>query len=170
MANLLPIKIYPCPVLRQKTRNLKTEELQKKEIQQLILDLEKTMKEEDGIGLAATQAGHDARLAVINTKDGTLVLVNPRILRKSWKKEILEEGCLSVPEVYGLVKRSEKVTLVALNKTGKKVKFKATGMFARVIQHEIDHLNGILFIDRAQEITKGQDKLEKMKKEKELEG
>lgn len=166
MAKLLPIKIYSCPVLRQKSRGLKVEELQKKEIQQLISDMEKTMKEKDGLGLAAPQVGQSVRIAVINTEDGCLVLVNPKILHQSWKKEILEEGCLSLPEVYGLVKRSIKVRLVALNKEGKKVKFKASGMFARVIQHEIDHLDGILFIDKAKEITKGKDKLEKLLKSK----
>jgi len=163
MPKLLPIKIYPCPVLRQKSQELKSEELQKKDIQQLILDMEKTMKEKDGVGLAAPQIGRSIRVAVINTEDGSLVLINPKILRKFWKKEILEEGCLSLPEIFGLVKRSTKIKLVALNKKGKKVKFTASGMFARVIQHEVDHLDGVLFIDRAKEIVKGEEKLGNMK-------
>ena len=160
MAKLLPIKVFTCPVLRQKSRALKTDELQNKEIQQLILDMEKTMVEKDGVGLAAPQVGHNIRVIVINTQDGILALINPRILRKSWKKEILEEGCLSLPEIFGLVKRSAKVSLVALDKKGKKIKFQASGFFARVIQHEVDHLDGVLFIDKAKKITKGKKIIE----------
>jgi peptide deformylase len=165
MAKILPIKIYPCPVLRRKTRALKTQELQRKEIKQLFLDMAKTMKEKDGVGLAAPQVGQDFKIVVINTKDGDVILINPKILRKSWKKELLEEGCLSLPEIFGLVKRSQKISLTALNQDGKKIKFKAEGMFARVIQHEVDHLNGVLFIDRAKEITQGKEKLEKINQE-----
>jgi len=161
MAQLLPIKVFSCPVLRNKSRALKTNELQNEDIKQLILDMEKTMLEKDGIGLAAPQIGKNIKVIVVNTESGVIALINPKILRKSWKKEIMEEGCLSLPEVFGLVKRSAKVNLVALNKNGKKVKFKATGMFARVLQHEIDHLSGVMFIDKATEITKGKDILEK---------
>ena len=165
MTKILPVKIYPCPVLRQKSKELKSEELPKKEIQQLLLDMEKTMIEKDGVGLAAPQVGRNLRVIVISTEDGSVVLVNPKILRKSFKKEIMEEGCLSLPEVFGLVKRSQKVRVVAMDKTGKKMKFKASGMFARVIQHEVDHLEGVLFIDKAREIVKGKDKLQRMNQE-----
>lgn len=161
MAKLLDIKVYTCPVLRQKSRELKTEELQKKEIQQLILDMDKTMKEKDGVGLAAPQVGHSLRLIVINTQEGSMVLVNPKILKKSWRKEIMEEGCLSLPKIFGLVKRYYTIRLTALNKDGKKVEFSAQGMLARVLQHEIDHLDGIMFIDKAKKITEGKDILAK---------
>ena len=163
MAKILPIKIYPCPVLRQKARELKTEELQSEEIKQLILNMEATMKAKDGIGLAAPQIGSSLRIIVISTQDGTIALVNPKILRKSWKKEILEEGCLSLPQIFGMVKRSQNIKLVAFNKNGKKVKFDAQGYFARVIQHEIDHLDGVLFIDKSKEITQGQKELDRLK-------
>jgi len=162
MAKLLPIKIYGCPLLRKKSNLLLTEELQKNEIKQLFLDMEKTMKEKDGIGLAAPQIGQNIRVVVISIENEPLVLVNPKILRKSWKKEIMEEGCLSLPGIFGLVRRSVKITITAFDKKGKKLKFKAKGMFARVIQHEIDHLEGILFIDKAKKITKGQEKLKNM--------
>ncbi|MFA6215910.1 MAG: peptide deformylase [Patescibacteria group bacterium] len=164
MPKILPIKIYPCPGLRQKSQVLKTEELGNKEIKQLISDMEKTMVEKDGIGLAAPQVGKNLRIVVISTADGSLVLINPKILRKSWRTEIQEEGCLSFPEIFGLVKRSLKIKLVALDRTGKKIKFKASGLFARVIQHEVDHLDGILFIDKAKEIVKGKDKLAGLEK------
>ncbi|MFA5021961.1 MAG: peptide deformylase [Patescibacteria group bacterium] len=162
MAKLLPIKIYSCPILRQKAQALETFQLQNKDIKQLLLDMEKTMKERDGVGLAAPQVGKSIRVVVINTADGTVFLINPKILKRSWKKELLEEGCLSLPEVFGLVKRSSKIKIVALDKNGKKIRFDAQGMFARVIQHEVDHLDGVLFIDKAKKITHGKDKLEKL--------
>jgi len=161
MAKLLEVKVFSCPILRKRSQELKTEDLQKKEIQQLILDMDKTMKEKDGAGLAAPQIGHNLRLVVINTQDGTMALINPKILKKSWKKDVMEEGCLSLPQVFGLVKRSVKLRLTALNNEGKKVEFAVEGMLARVLQHEIDHLDGILFIDRAHKIVEGKDILER---------
>jgi len=164
MAKILPIKIFSCPILRQKSRDLTSAELKSKEIQRLISDMQKTMSVKDGAGLAAPQVGHNIKVIVISTKDGAIVLVNPKILRKSWKKELQEEGCLSLPEVFGLVKRSVKVNVVGLDAAGKMMKFKASGYFARVLQHEIDHLDGTLFIDKAIKITQGEERLEQMKK------
>jgi peptide deformylase len=163
MSRILPIKIYSCPILRQKSKELRAEELQNKEIKQLLLDMAKTMVERDGVGLAAPQVGHGIRVVVINTADNVVFLINPQILRKSWRKEIEEEGCLSVPQVFGLVKRSIRVKVVALDQNGRKIKFKASGLFARVIQHEVDHLDGVLFIDKAKTITKGKEVLDKLK-------
>jgi peptide deformylase len=163
MSRILPIKIYSCPILRQKSKELRAEELQNKEIKQLLLDMAKTMVERDGVGLAAPQVGHGIRVVVINTADNVVFLINPRILRKSWRQEIEEEGCLSVPQVFGLVKRSIRVKVVALDQNGRKIKFKASGLFARVIQHEVDHLDGVLFIDKAKTITKGKEVLDKLK-------
>ena len=162
MAQTLAIKIYPDSALRLKNRQLKPEELQAQEFKQLILDMEKTMQEKDGVGLAAPQVGKNIQLAVIKTDQGTLVLINPKILRRSLKKEEMEEGCLSLPEIFGLVKRPIKIKLTALDASGKKMKFVATGYFARVIQHEVDHLNGILIIDRTKDIIKGKENLENM--------
>lgn len=173
MAKLLPVKIYGCPILREKSEELKTEELQKEKIKQLILDMTKTMKEKDGVGLAAPQVGVSKRIIAIeiaadnprypgHSAVSSLVLINPKILKKSWKKEVMEEGCLSLPEIFGLVKRSVKITVVTLDRNGKKIKFRAAGFFARVIQHEVDHLDGVLFIDRAKEIVKGKEKLKDM--------
>ena len=163
MPKILPLVIYPSPVLRNKTREIGIEELQQPKIQQLILDMKKTMLESDGIGLAAIQVGENIRLAVINTSDGVLALVNPIIISKSFRKSIGDEGCLSVPGVFGLVKRPIKIRIQAIDSKGKEVKFTAAGMFARVIQHEVDHLDGILFIDRVKKITIGQDILKKMR-------
>ncbi len=163
MAKILPVKIYPCPVLLEPTRELTIPELRTDQIQQLILDMTETMKAKDGVGLAAPQVGRSLKLVIITTADGNLALINPKILRRSWKKETTEEGCLSIPKVFGLVKRSRQIKLVALDKNGKKIKLRAIGYLARVIQHEIDHINGVLFIDRTQNITTGQPELERLK-------
>lgn len=162
MAKSLELKILPEPILHQPARELTQAELQQPDFKQLLLDMEQTMQDHDGIGLAAPQIGRNFRVAIVKTEAGILPLINPRILRKSFKKELLEEGCLSIPQVFGTVKRSIKLKISTLDPSGKRIKFTATGMFARVIQHEIDHINGVLFIDRAKEITGGKEILEKM--------
>ncbi len=144
MSKLLPIIIHPNPILRQKSAKIK--KISHK-IKRLALDMEKTMLEKDGIGLAAPQVGKNLRIIAINTKDGPLLMFNPKITRKSWLKEWGEEGCLSLPKIYGKVKRKRNVRAVYLDENGQKKKIKAEGLLARVIQHEIDHLNGVLFID-----------------------
>ena len=141
----LPILKNPNEILRKKSAPLK--EITP-EIQRLILDMAQTMKTADGIGLAAPQIGRNIRLIVINTKNGPVALINPKFTYKSFRKLIDEEGCLSVPGTWGKVKRCKSVRVKALNKNGKELKFKAEGMFARVLQHEVDHLDGILFIDK----------------------
>jgi len=118
------------------------------EIVQLILDMAQTMKENKGLGLAAPQVNQSVRLCLISTENGPLPLINPKILWKSLRKEVEEEGCLSCPGVWGLVKRSKIIYVKALNQEGKVISFRAEGLFARVIQHEVDHLNGILIIDK----------------------
>ncbi len=141
----LNIKINPDPILRKKTK--KIAEITP-EIKRLILDMAKTMKQAQGIGLAAPQVGSNLNLCLINTEKGPLALINPQITWKSIRKEVEEEGCLSVPGTFGLVKRHKIIYIKALTQDGKSIKFRAEGLFARVIQHEIDHLNGILIIDK----------------------
>ena len=156
MAQVLPLVFHPDQQLRQKSRPVDPQALGRPEFKQLILDLEKTMQANKGVGLAAVQVGKLIRLTVINTDDGLLPLINPVIARKSWRKELGEEGCLSIPGVFGLVKRSLTISVRARDLEGNKIHFKAKGFFARVIQHEVDHLNGVLFIDRAKQLTEGQ--------------
>lgn len=117
-------------------------------------DMALTMLEKDGIGLAAPQIGLNLRLAVINTKEGPLHIFNPEITKFSWAKEWGEEGCLSVPKVFGQVKRSKKIICRYLDKNGEEKSIQASGLMARVFQHEIDHLDAILFIDKAKKIRK----------------
>ena len=110
------------------------------------------MLEKDGVGLAAPQTGKNIRLCVVNTKEGPICLINPEITKKSWKKEWAEEGCLSIPSIFGQVRRHKNITCKYIDKDKKIIKLDADGLLARVIQHEIDHLDGVLFIDKAKDI------------------
>lgn len=148
MSKILPIITNPNPILRKKSAKIKDITRQ---AQQLCLDMEKTMKEKDGVGLAAPQIGQNIRLIAVNIKDGAICMINPEIIKKSLTKEFGEEGCMSIPGVYGQVKRHKKITCQYLDKTGKIKKINAQGLLARVIQHEIDHLDGILFIDKSKD-------------------
>lgn len=142
------IVLYPNPILRQKAKKIEIENIQSPEIQALIFDMLKVMKEHDGVGLAAPQVGQSLRLCTIKFEGKTYVLINPKIKSKSWRKVVAEEGCLSFPGKFILVKRSMKTKVEALDKKGNKIILKADGLLARALQHEIDHLDGILFIDR----------------------
>src|SRR3989344_2427503 len=153
MITALPLKISPDPILHRTSRLLTAVEVPSPTIARLILDIEKTMKEHQGIGLAAVQVGQPVRLVLIATKDGSLALLNPTITSYSRKKEIGEEGCLSIPDVYADVKRSVRIKVKALDAKGKPLRFTAEGLFARVIQHEVDHTNGILITDRSKAVT-----------------
>ena len=153
MAKTLPLKIYPDPILRQKSRLLSAADVASPKTTQLIADMEKTMKAHSGIGLAAVQVGQLLRLILVATKNGSLALINPNISSYSWKKETAEEGCLSIPETFVQVKRSIKIKVRALDAKGKPLQFTAEGLFARVIQHETDHTNGILILDHGSAVT-----------------
>ena len=148
------ILIHPDKKLRVKSKSILVKEIKSKEMSAFLVDMEETMLEKDGIGLAAPQIGVHKRVVVVNTKDGVVALINPKISKKSWRKESEEEGCLSLPGVFGFVKRSAKITFNARGYDGEKINFEAKGLFARVIQHEVDHLDGILFIDRAKKTKK----------------
>lgn len=160
---MLKIITYPNKILRQKSKIV--ENINDKEIKLLTREMIKTMLKSDGIGLAAPQIGKNLRIIVINTEDGPIALINPKITKKSLFKELGEEGCLSLPGVFGLVKRHKKIRVKTCLPDGREICFDAPGLFARVIQHEIDHLDGILFIDKTQKITKGEIKIwDKIKK------
>ena len=129
------------------------------EINEMVKALKDKMKEADGIGLSANQVGLNQRLFVarVPTKEGQIksyAVFNPEIIKFSKEKKGFVEGCLSVPGLLGFVERPEKVTLVGFDKNGKKIKIKAWGLLAIVFQHEIDHLNGFLYIDRTKKIFK----------------
>jgi len=138
----LEIKKYPEPILRKKCQELK--EITP-EIKELVLNMTETMLKNQGIGLAAPQVGVLKRIIAVKT---SRVFINPKIIRKSRKTIIDEEGCLSFPGLFLKIKRAKEVEIEALNENGEKIYFKTEGLPARIFQHEIDHLDGILFIDR----------------------
>ena len=152
----LAILKYPNESLRKKSREMPRDEILDPKIQDFFDQLNATMQKEDGVGLAASQVDKRWRVFSISTDEGPVIFINPKLTAKSWRKETDEEGCLSVPRVYGLVKRPRAVKMEAITRNGEIISLKATGLMARVIQHEIDHLDGILFIDKVTKITRGE--------------
>ncbi|MGL5741773.1 MAG: peptide deformylase [Legionella sp.] len=138
-------------------------------LQTLIDDMFETMYHARGVGLAAPQIGVSLRLSVIDVvgdKKNQLVIINPEIFASEGEKKF-EEGCLSVPGAYDTVIRAEKVTVTALDRTGKPFEIKADGLLAECLQHEIDHMNGKLFVDLLSPLKKAmaRKKLEKFKRQ-----
>ncbi|HNW55719.1 MAG TPA: peptide deformylase [bacterium] len=122
-----------------------------KKFQELIVDMAKTMIAKDGVGLAAPQIGRNWRLIVINTDEGVWPMINPEISNLSKATVVIEEGCLSVPNVFGPVRRSRSLNCHYFNELGQECYLEANGNLARVIQHETDHLDGVLFIDHLEQ-------------------
>ena len=155
---MLKIITLPNEILRKRSKEVDRKFVLLKKTQKLIEEMLITMKTADGVGLAAPQVGGSIRLCVINqTADkinlkNDLVLINPVWKKTSIKKDVMEEGCLSVPKTYGKVKRYIKIKVEALNEKGEPISFLASDLLARVIQHEVDHLDGVLFIDKAKDI------------------
>jgi peptide deformylase len=146
----------PHPILRGQNANLDVSDFGSTDITRLLEDMIDTMKSADGIGLAAPQIGIKLRMCVITTKDEVMAFLNPEILKTSWRKIIMEEGCLSVPGVFGNVRRPKSITLKFQDIKGRQRIENYIGLFARIVQHELDHLNGVLFIDKLIEITQGE--------------
>ncbi|HOV25344.1 MAG TPA: peptide deformylase [Pseudobacteroides sp.] len=135
-------------VLRKKAREVGTID---DRIVELVKDMTETMYEYDGVGLAAPQVGILKRIVVIDVGNGPLELINPEIIKEDGEETEIE-GCLSVPDVVGEVKRPYKVTVEAKNLKGQDIVVEGEGLLARALCHEIDHLNGVLFTDRAEKI------------------
>ncbi len=146
---MLEIITYPNDILRQKSQ-LITDPSDPK-IKKLISDMASMLNAHNGIGLAAPQVGESVRLCIVENENKQFVLINPEIKKYSGKETVAEEGCLSFPGKFISVKRHMKVKVKAFDTSGKKQIIRAKGLLARVLQHEIDHLNGILFIDRPHE-------------------
>ena len=119
------------------------------EIKKLAEDMTETMIKEDGVGLAGPQVGVSKRIIVVQTEDGPATFINPKITKRSKKKDSMEEGCLSLPGVWVDVKRSIGIEMEALDLNGKKLNIKTEGFQARIFQHEIDHLDGELILNKA---------------------
>ena len=139
------IYIYGEPILRKKTKPVAQITQEEK---QLFDEMLKMMHKAGGIGLAANQVGIDKQMCVVCLEDKTLKLANPKILKKNGA-DVLEEGCLSLPEITVKVKRAKKIICQALNESNELIKFEAAELLARVIQHEVDHLSGKLILDYA---------------------
>ena len=169
---ILPVTYYGHPALRKKGARIETVTL---ELKQLIADMFETMHEHKGVGLAAQQVGVAQQVTVIDVRGVTdrpstlemdgkpadvkafmpLVLINPEV--KAVGKPVAgPEGCLSFPEIFADITRPESVDVTALNEKGKVIHFRCGGLLARAVQHETDHLHGILFIDRMEKKTKAE--------------
>lgn len=144
------IIIYPDPVLRKKSEPVEKID---HDIEQLIEDMTETMYASRGIGLAAIQIGVLKRVILVNVGEGLVVLVNPEILEAEGETR-MEEGCLCLPGVMVEVKRSEKINVRGLNRNGEEIDVQADGLLARALQHEIDHLEGVLIIDKISKIKR----------------
>jgi len=161
--SVLDIRVLGDPVLREETSPVQqiTDELRT-----LAKDMFDTMYLAKGIGLAAPQVGRSERLAVVDVNDNPLVIINPEIVELDSKTAKAEEGCLSIPDVYGDVERPNRVRVRALDLEGKSFEVEADDLLARCLQHEIDHLHGKLFIDYLS-VLKRRAALAKWSKEKE---
>jgi peptide deformylase len=148
----LKIVEYPNPILLQKTELIL--DIKKASIKKLISDMLETMEKNNGVGLAAPQVGKSLRLCVIRVENETYILINPRVTYKSYLKETWEEGCLSFPGKFIPVKRHKKVRVKAQNELGEEVTIKAEGLLSRALQHEIDHLDGKVFIEKEVKVRK----------------
>jgi peptide deformylase len=155
---VLPILKHPDPVLRRKAKRVSHVD---ESLNRLIDNMIETMYQASGAGLAAPQVGVSLKIAVIGLPDeDIIVLVNPELVKKSGERVVIE-GCLSVPGYRGEIKRAEKVTVKALDRNGKAFRIKAEELLAEVLEHEIDHLNGVLYLDHLEST----DKLEKIEME-----
>lgn len=153
------------PVLRQEAKAVPPADIHSAHIKKVIADLKKTLEPiKDGIAIAAPQIGESWRIFVVNGpllakadksykgSDSFTAFINPEIVKRSRDKKEVEEGCLSVRWLYGKVRRSTRVTLQALDENGDKIVRGASGLLAQIFQHECDHLEGVLFIDKAREL------------------
>ncbi len=148
----LPLVTLPNPQLRTRSTEVDPTTIKTPEFQKWLDDLVETMWKADGVGIAAPQVGRWVRVFVAVDGKKPHIVINPVMIRKSWRTEDGEEGCLSVPGKWGIVRRHRGFALKGLDREGKPVMHDANGFFARVLQHELDHLDGILFVDRAKEV------------------
>lgn len=154
---ILKIITTPNKILREKSKRVPVID---DDIKEIALNLSETVESkqgenESGVAMAAIQAGIPLRIIVIREDDGNyLCLINPEIIKSYKETEEELEGCLSVPKIYGFVERPKKIKVKALDLKGKKIEFKAEGLISRILQHEIDHTNGILFTDHIEDLNK----------------
>lgn len=141
--SLLPLYLLGEPILRQRSAEVGAVN---DDVRRLIDDMFETMDAAKGVGLAANQVGIARRVAVIDAEGQRFAMVNP-VLLSAEGRSVAEEGCLSIPEIFGDVTRPERIVLEALDRDGQPFRLEAEGLVARAVQHEVDHLDGILFLD-----------------------
>jgi len=149
--SLRSLHLLGSPVLRQHSAEVKAVN---DEVRRLVADLFETMDAAKGVGLAANQVGVARRVAVVDADGDRFVMIDPVIVETEGRSTA-EEGCLSIPDIYGDVTRPERVVIEALDQEGARYKKEATGLKARAIQHEIDHLDGIVFLDHLSLLKRG---------------
>jgi peptide deformylase len=155
---ILNVRTVPEPVLRQKSKRVKNID---GSVKKLAADMLETMHAASGVGLAAPQVGVPWRVIVIGMpEEEDFILVNPEVVRRNGER-LVTEGCLSVPGYYGEIKRAQRVTVKGKDLSGKEVRIKAEELLAQALEHEIDHLNGVLYIDHLE----SQDRLHKVEPE-----
>jgi peptide deformylase len=147
----MDIVLHPNKILREKAE--KVEKIDK-EVKELVKEMKKIMIQHNGVGLAANQIGKNLSIFVAYDNKKFYTFINPQIVKFFGKEKIMEEGCLSIPNVWGQIKRYEGVVVSYQDLFGKNKKLRAKGLLAQIIQHEIDHLNGALFIDKAIEVIR----------------
>jgi len=148
---IVPIRLFPEPILRQKSKRVRSID---GSIQRLIGNMIETMHSASGVGLAAPQLGTLLRVIVIGMpEEGDIVLINPEVVRRKGER-LVNEGCLSVPGYIGEIKRAESVRVKGRDQNGKEIRIKADELLAQALEHEIDHLNGVLYIDHLESIDK----------------
>ncbi len=151
----IPIRTLPDPVLRQKSKRVAIID---KSIKKLINNMMETLQAIPGVGLAAPQIGVLLRVIVVGMPEQeAFSLINPQVVRRKGER-LVDEGCLSIPGYVGQITRSESVTVKGMDTGGKEVRVKAEGLLAQVLEHEMDHLNGVLYIDHLE----SPDKLRKL--------
>jgi len=149
---VLSIRNFPDPTLKQKAKRVRTID---SSVKKLISDMIETMHSEPGrVGLAAPQVGVSLRVIVIGLPEAEdIAIVNPKIVRRRGER-LINEGCLSVPGYFGQVQRAESVTVKGRDQSGKEIRIKAEGLLAQALEHEIDHINGVLYLDHLESMDK----------------
>jgi len=160
---MLEVLTYPNSVLRRQAEKIETID---DDLSELFDSMTETMYTADGVGLAAPQIGVSKQLFVVDASEGPMIFVNPEIIQKDDEEETVEEGCLSLPGIHVDVTRAKRVVVSSMDASGSVHEIEASGLLARVFQHEIDHLNGVLIIDHASSIQRAllKSKLRKIDK------
>lgn len=153
--------------MREKAEEVPVQEIKNKKFREIIQKMERVIAEnEEAVAVAAPQIGESWRIFAISewAKNSetrkekkefkNIIFINPKIIKTSQRQKSMQEGCLSTPALFGTTKRAEKIRIEALDENGKKFTHSASGLFAQALQHEIDHLNGILFVDKATNLSK----------------